>query len=238
MRTNKDAVRGKTQAQELKLLSYETPMLVQEAYKTLRTNVMLSLPGSGCKCIGLTSPTSGDGKSTTASNLAISLAQINKRVLLIDCDMRLPTIANKFGIEAVPGLSDYLVGQARIEEVVRKVDEHGIHVLPSGNIPPDSTGLLEAEQLEHLFNAFRKIYDFVVVDLPPVTSVSDAVILAKNLDGFLLTVWQNKTKHRDVQEMIKQLQMSNTKVLGFVVTGVTVDDKKHDKYKYERYKKK
>ena len=152
--------------------------------------------------------------------------------------MRLPTIANKFGIEAVPGLSDYLVGQARIEEVVRKVDEHGIHVLPSGNIPPDSTGLLEAEQLEHLFNAFRKIYDFVVVDLPPVTSVSDAVILAKNLDGFLLTVWQNKTKHRDVQEMIKQLQMSNTKVLGFVVTGVTVDDKKHDKYKYERYKKK
>lgn len=235
MRKNKNNSHVKSVFTESRLLNNETPFVVQEAYKTLRTNVMFSLPGSGCKCVGITSPTPGDGKSTTASNLAISLAQINKRVLLIDCDMRLPTIANKFNIRAVPGLSDYLVGQAKIEDAVRKVDEYGIHILPSGNIPPDSTGLLEDKQLEHLFNAFRKLYDYVIVDLPPVTSVPDAVILSKYLDGYLLTIWQNKTRHSNVKDMIKQLQMSNARVLGFVTTGVAAGDKKYYKYKYAGY---
>lgn len=221
-------------AEKAKLLTEESPFLVQEAYKTLRTNVMFSLPGSGCKCVGITSPTPGDGKSTTAANLAISLAQINKRVLLIDCDMRLPSVASKFNIEAIPGLSDYLVGQARIEDSVRKSEQHGIHILPSGNIPPDSTGLLEDKQLEHLFNAFRKIYDYVIVDLPPVTSVPDAVILSKYLDGYLLTIWQNKTRHGDIKSMLKQLQMTNARVLGFVTTGVSTNEKKYYKYQYKK----
>ena len=98
MRKVKNNIRAHNLAEKTKLLTEESPFLVQEAYKTLRTNVMFSLPGSGCKCVGITSPTPGDGKSTTASNLAIALAQINKRVLLIDCDMRLPSIATKFQI--------------------------------------------------------------------------------------------------------------------------------------------
>lgn len=220
------------------LLTEDSPFLVQEAYKTLRTNVMFSLPGSGCKCVGITSPTPGDGKSTTAANLAIALAQINKRVLLIDCDMRLPSVATKFNIQAIPGLSDYLVGQARIEDAVRKSEEYGIHILPSGNIPPDSTGLLEDKQLEHLFNAFRNIYDYVVVDLPPVTSVPDAVILSRYLDGYLLTIRQNKTKHNDIKSMLKQLQMTDARVLGFVTTGAATGEKKYYKYQYKKNDKK
>jgi len=200
------------------LLTESAPFLMQEAYKTLRTNVMFSLPGTECKCVGVTSPSPGDGKSTTAANLAISLAQIGKRVLLMDCDLRLPTVAKKFGTQSVPGLSDFLVGQARIEETIRNLEEFSIHVLPSGSIPPDPTGLLESKQMERLFAAFRNIYDYVIVDLPPVTTVPDAVIMTKYVDGLLLTTREKQTSHRRVQQMLKQLQMVNANVLGFVTT--------------------
>lgn len=214
------------------LLTQKMSFSVQEAYRSLRTNVMFALPGSGCKCIGVTSPTPGDGKSTSASNLAISLAQIGKKVLLVDCDMRLPTIATKFRVKSVPGLSDFLVGQARIEEVVRTVDSCDLHILPSGNIPPDPTGLLEAKQLETLFNALRSVYDYVIVDLPPVVTVPDAVILSKYLDGFLLAVCERQTVHRAVKEMLRQLQLADAKVIGFVLTGADTGGGKYYKYRY------
>lgn len=214
------------------LLTQKLSFSAQEAYRSLRTNVMFALPGNGCKCIGISSPTPGDGKSTTASNLAISLAQIGKKVILVDCDMRLPTIATKFRVKSVPGLSDFLVGQARIEEVVRTVESCELHILPSGNIPPDSTGLLEAKQLENLFSALRSVYDYVIVDLPPVVTVPDAVILSKYLDGYLLTIRERMTVHRAIKEMLRQLQLADAKVIGFVMTGSDTGGKKYYKYKY------
>jgi capsular exopolysaccharide synthesis family protein len=215
------------------LLNENTPFNVQEAYRALRTNVMFSLPGTGCKCVGITSPAPGDGKSTTSANLAVALAQIGKRVILIDCDMRLPTVAARFQIPAAPGLSDFLVGQARIEDAVHNVEKYNISVLPAGNIPPDPTGLLEAKQLDSLFAALRKIYDFVIVDLPPVKTVSDAMILSRYVDGFLLAIREKQTYHRDVAETLKQLQISDVKLLGFVTTGGEV---KKGSYSYY-YKK-
>lgn len=211
------------------LLTAKSPFGVQEAYRALRTNVMFSLPGSECKCVGVTSPNPSDGKSTTASNLAIALAQIGKRVILVDCDMRLPTVATKFRQKAVPGLSDFLVGQARIEDAVRNVEGFGISVLPAGSLPPDPTGLLEAKQLESLFSGLRKIYDFVIVDLPPVQTVPDATILSKYMDGYLLVVREKQTQHRAVSETLKQLRIADVRVLGFVTTG----GKKRNHYYYK-----
>lgn len=215
------------------ILTDKTPFSVQEAYKQLRTNVLFSLPGSECKVIGVTSATPGDGKSTNAINLAISLAQIGKKVLLVDCDLRLPTISSKLRIPGTPGLSDFVVGQARIEDVIWKVERFGFNVMPAGNIPPDATGLLEAKQIEPLFTAFRKIYDFVIVDLPPVNTVADAMILSKFIDGYLLVVRQKQTRHRAVTEMLKQLQIVDAKILGFVATGSSVESKKGTYY-YKR----
>ena len=216
------------------ILSESTPFAMQEAFKELRTNIMFSLPGTGCKCVGVTSPTPGDGKSTTAANLAISLAQIGKRVILIDCDMRLPTVGDTFQIRATPGLSDFLSGQAKVEEVVRQIDNPVMSIMPAGNIPPDPTGLLEAVQLEHLFNAFRSLYDYVIVDLPPVTVVSDASILSKYIDGFLLVVRNRQTRHRYVTEMLRQLRLTDSKIIGFTTVGVSFHGKRYYRYKYSK----
>jgi len=212
------------------LLTDKLSFAAQEAYRALRTNITFALPGNGCKCIGVTSPTPGDGKSTTASNLAISLGQIDKKVILIDCDLRLPTIGSKFRVKSAPGLSDFLVGHVPIDEAVRYVEKFNIHVLPAGNIPPDSTGLLEAKELERLFVALRRTYEYVIVDLPPVITVPDAVILAKHLDGYLLTVHERQTEHRAIKEMLRRLQMAEVKILGFVLAG---SDNSSSKYKYK-----
>ena len=198
------------------VLCDETPFQAKEAYKALRTNVMFSLPGAGCKCVGVTSSMPSEGKSTTAINLAISLSQIGKRVLLVDADMRIPSVAGRVNIKGTPGLSDFLVGEAKIDDAVRNVDEYKIHVLPAGKIPPEPTSLLEAKQLEHLFSALRKIYDFVIVDLPPVNSVPDAVILARYMDGYLMTVREKVTKHKEIVEALKQLKIANANIIGFV----------------------
>ena len=214
------------------LLTEKSPFAIQEAFKELRTNVMFSLPGTGCKCVGVTSPTPGDGKSTCAANLAISLAQIGKRVILIDCDMRLPTVSESFRIPAVPGLSDFLSGQSTVDACVRQVERYRLSVMPAGSIPPDPTGLLEDAQMERLINAFRSVYDYVIVDLPPVMAVPDASILSKYIDGFLLVIRNRQTRHRYVSEMIRRLQLTKSKIIGFGVVGGDTTGKKYYKHKY------
>ncbi len=225
-------------AKQRYVLSDETPFQAKEAYKALRTNVMFSLPGSDCKCVGVTSSVPSEGKSTTAINLSISLAQIGKRVLLVDADMRIPSVAGRMKIKGTPGLSDFLVGEAKVEDCVRPVEEYGIHIMPAGSIPPDPTGLLEAKELEHLFNALRKIYDFVIVDLPPVNSVPDAVILARYIDGYLLAVREKVTKHKEVAEALRRLHMANANIVGFVTNcGANSKEKYGGRYHrgYHRY---
>lgn len=221
------------------VLSEDTPFQAKEAYKALRTNVMFSMPGSDCKSVGVTSSMPSEGKSTTAINLAISLAQIGKKVLLIDADMRIPSVAGRLKIKGAPGLSDFLVGEAKIDDAVRLVEEYGVYVLPAGSIPPDPTGLLEAKQLEHLFSAIRKIYDFVVVDLPPVNSVPDAVILARYIDGYLLAVREKVTKHKEVVEALKHLHLANANIVGFVTNcGARSSEKYNKRYRsYHRSEK-
>ena len=214
------------------LLSKDRPFEVQEGYRVLRTNVMFSLPGSGCKCVGITSPAPGDGKSTTAANLAIALAQIGKKVILVDCDMRLPTVAAAFRIPPAPGLSDFLTGQAKIEDAVHRSSAYNLSILPSGNLPPDATGLLEDKQLDSLFSALKKIFDYVVVDLPPVNTVPDAMILSKYMDGFLIAVREQKTKHREIDQMLRQIHLAGVRVLGFADIGAEV--KKSGRYYYSK----
>lgn len=200
------------------LLSDKSPFSMQEAYKTLRTNLIFSLPGTGCRCIGITSANRGDGKSTIATNLAISLAQINKRVTLVDCDLRLPTVAQKLSIKATPGLSNYLSGDvSRIP--LYKVTERGIFVIPAGIIPPDSSTLISSDEMKGLISTLKENCDYVIFDLPPINIVSDAALLASVLDGYLMVVRHRDSEYHMVEEAVRQLRFVNAKILGFVYNG-------------------
>ena len=145
------------------ILSDKSPWPIQEAYKALRTNITFSLPGTGCKVIAVSSAQQHDGKSTICINTAISFAQLNKKVLLIECDLRLPTVGTKLEIRSVPGLSDTLIGSAQISEALRRNVRNGLDVLPAGNIPPDPTWLLQSNHeknsklLQFVWKKFKRL---------------------------------------------------------------------------------
>lgn len=218
------------------ILREKSPFMMREAYKALRTNVAFSLPGGDARCIAVTSGSRGEGKSYNSVNLAIAFAQIGKKVILFDCDMRLPTVASKLGLKAKPGLSDYLVGEASLEEAIRR-DVEGVDVIPAGSIPPDPTGLLESAQIEELIDRMREEYDYIIIDLPPVNTVADAAILSRCIDGFLLVVRHGNTENKDISEMLRQLRMVGARILGFVYNDVPVDGKRYY-YRYYYYGKK
>ena len=228
--------------QETLLLSEKSPFSVQEAYKTLRTNVMFSLPGTGCKCIGITSADRGDGKSSVAINLAIAFAQLKKKVLIIDCDMRLPTVASKLGIKSSPGLSNLLAGQIDVKEkLIFRVNSRGIDVLVAGDIPPDPTVLLESRQMSKLIEMLKSHYDYIVFDFPPVSVVTDAVILSKDIDGYFLIVRHNYSEYGRMNNVIRIMNFAEAKVLGFVYNGKSTNTRsignKNYYYKHHYYKK-
>lgn len=218
------------------LLSEESPFSVQEAYKFLRTNIAFSLPGNGCKCVGIVSANRGDGKSFIASNLSIALGQINKKVILIDCDLRLPTIAQKFGITSVPGLSNYLSGGLSDIPIVH-VEEKGIDIIPSGNIPPDSTTLISSHEFIELIEELKQRYDYIVFDFPPICIVSDAVLLSDTIDGYLIVVRHEKSEIQMIETTIRQMRMTNAKILGFAYNGKNNSRKYYKKGKGYRYSK-
>lgn len=220
------------------LLSSKSPFSVQEAYKTLRTNVTFSLPGTDCKCIGITSANRGEGKSTIAVNLAISLAQLNKKIVLIDCDMRLPTVITKLGINAKEGLSNYLSGQISEVPVVR-ISNLGIDVIPSGTIPPDATTLINSGAMAELVNLLKDAYEYIVFDFPPINIVSDAVLLSGMIDGYLMVVRHGVSEYKKVNEALRQMRFADAKIIGFVYNGKNNDKKYYKRkgysYRYDYY---
>ena len=222
------------------LLSPDSSFSMQESFKTLRTNVSFSLPGKKNRCIGIVSANRGEGKSTVAVNTAISLAQIDKKVAIVDCDMRIPTVAAKLGMENRPGLSDYLAdedGNSRLP-IIRN-DDLNIDVIPAGTIPPDPTKLIESPQMRELIEALKMVYDYIVVDFPPVTVVSDAAILSSVIDGYLIVTLHESTETSQLDETIRQLNFANANILGFVYNSKPASRKsykKNSKYYYYEYR--
>ncbi len=228
--------RSTNDAQDAKmLLTDKSPWPVQEAYKALRTNIIYSMPGNECKVIGVTSALQHDGKSINCTNAAISFADVGKKTLLIECDLRLPTVGKKLDIPSVPGLADLLVGQAKYNDTIHRNVRPGLDVLTAGTIPPDPTWLLQSEQMQTLLDGLRKIYEYIFIDLPPVTTVADASIMSGQVDGFLLVVRDGETEIPAVSDMLAQLQLSDAKILGFLYNDVHRENNNRYRHSYSGY---
>ena len=208
-----------------------------EQYKLLRTNLSFVLPEDlKCPIIGVTSSSQGDGKSTTSINLAYVLATDKKRVLLIDGDMRLPSIAKKMNMIGTFGLSNLLMTQS-VEDMERFRSDilDNWYIIPAGSLPPNPSELLGSTKMQKLLDSLAEQFDYIILDLPPVNAVSDAIAVSRWITGMLLVVRQNYTNKKDVENCVRQLTFSNVKVLGCVMNEC--EDSVSAKGKYKRYSK-
>lgn len=211
------------------IFSENLPFAVKEGYKGLRTNIAFSLPNEGCVCVGVTSPDRGDGKSTTLINTALSCSQIFKKSLIIDSDLRLPTVSEKLSIERTPGLTNYLVKEVGLDDIITSYSDY-VDIIPAGNIPRDPTGLLESKKLSNMIEKLKERYDYIFIDLPPINTVTDAAIMSKNVDGFIVVVSHGISKYKNVSEALKKLQFVNAKILGIVYNNAPINVNKYSGY--------
>lgn len=203
--------------------------IAAESYRTLRTNLQYSSFDEEYKVIVVTSAEPGEGKSTTAGNLALSIAEGDKKVVLIDCDLRKPSLHKKFEISNTAGLSDVIVGKESIS-VVGHRHNNNLTILTSGKIPPNPSEMLGSKSMKALLDALRKVFDYVILDTPPVQAVTDAQILSNRADGTILVVRAEKTKKDSVVNSINLLKKVNANIIGTVLNGV--DTKRNSYYYY------
>lgn len=208
-------VSGDTQAQ----LKFQ----VTEAYKTIRTNLLFSVLKSGCKRIVFSSSVPGEGKSTVSVNTAISLAQVDSRVLLIDCDLRKPTVQRFFGVPNTPGLTNLLGGMNTLEQVMMDTRYPSLKLICSGTSVPNPSELLASQQMQDLLSSLEEQFDYIIFDTPPINVVSDALPLVKTSDGVVLVVREKVSDFVEIDKVVDSLRMIDAKILGFVYNGAGTD---------------
>lgn len=205
---------------EGKMYGKDLNFAAAEAYKLLRANILFALPDEKkCRIIGITSSCSGEGKSTTSLNLSYMLAEAGRKVLLVEADMRRPSIARRLGLKGAPGLSNLAAGLCGNENVVQESGiQENLKILASGEFPPNPSELLGTERMRSALESLCREYDFILLDLPPVIAVSDALVASKLADGMLMVVRQGYTSRSSVSDAMRRLQYVEAKVLGFVMT--------------------
>ena len=211
-------------------LTEETKFPIKEAYKLARTNISFSLAQEGCKFIGVTSAYQSEGKTTTVTNIALSFAQLDKRILLIDGDMRKPQVHNVFSLDNQIGLSNILGGFAEIKDAVRKIDDK-LNIITSGHIPPNPTELLSSERMKSLLIELSQDYDYIFIDTPPVNVVADTIVLCEILSGVIVVAKEGSSKHNELGETLNKLKLSKIKVLGIILTNSKNNSGKCRKYR-------
>lgn len=210
-----------------------------EAYKLLRTNIMFSFSDEGTgHVIGITSSIQSEGKSSTACNTAYALAEAGCRVLLLEGDLRRPTLGAKLGLSRVPGITNLLVSRGDYCEVIQQCAlAPKLDVITSGDIPPNPSELLASNRMAKLMEQLKTEYDYIVIDLPPVTAVSDALAISKYLDGIIMVVRAGVSDQQMLSEAMRLLEMVNVRILGFVYRDADATGKKCGKRYSKKYYK-
>ena len=210
----------------------KTDFAVTEAYKALRSNLNFTLRFDGCKKIIISSAVPEEGKSTTITNIGISIAQTGDKVLLLDCDLRKGKLHGLFNIPLRPGLSDVLSSSMDPMKSIYKTTYENLYVMPMGTIPPNPSELLASIQMEELLNKLSNEYEYIIIDTPPVKVVSDALNLVKMVDGVLLVVREGVTSHPCISSAITKYQFLNANILGLVLNGMALNQEEKSKYHY------
>lgn len=208
---------------------------VTEAYKTIRTNLMFSIAHSGCKVIAISSTIESEGKSTGAVNIAISLAQTNMKVLLIDTDLRKSKVHMFFNINSAPGLTHAISGINTLQDVIRKTNYSNLDIITSGTTPPNPSELLASDVYVSLLDELKEQYDYIIIDTPPVNVVSDCLPIAKCADGVVMMVRANRATYPELDKALNSFDLIGAKVLGIVLNGVDIQTKVYGRYSYRKY---
>ncbi len=213
------------------------PFAVVEAYNTIRTNIIFLLSQHKDKIVCISSPEEGEGKSTTVVNTAIAFSQLGKKTLIIDADLRKPTIHKKLKVDNAKGFSNILVGFCNFDEAVKEINPM-LDVLTSGPTPPNPSELLGSVQADTLLAELSKKYDYIFIDTPPINIVSDILVMAPKTDGIILVIKDYETTHDEFKHALASTEFASIKLLGVVLNRVNPqnNDKKYKyKYKYHRY---
>jgi len=233
MSEKKDERKPEDQPKSIELITHFAPESVfAESYRSLRTALLLSGPQSNLRSMIVTSALPTEGKSATISNLAVSLAQMGKKVLLIDADLRRPKQHRIFNMKNHDGLTNYLAMDLELEKLIKTTLVPGVCLINSGPIPPNPAELLSSEKMSELLKKVREQFDFVLIDTPPLLAVTDAQILAKMVDGLVLVVRAEKTPREALRQTRELIDLLKLKTFGVVINHLSLDGQG---YYYRRY---
>ena len=223
------------------VLSENTSFAVSEAYRIARTNLQFVSNEDGCNIIAFTSSVPAEGKTISCVNMSICLAQNNKRVLLIDADMRKPQIATTLCLTKAPGLSELLAGFIKIsdnsfKDVIQATHIPNLSVITAGNTPPNPSELLAGSRLKELLGRLAEDYDYILIDTPPSLVVTDSLVIRNHVNGYVIVVRSDVSSMDAVSETVGKFRQVNAKICGFILNGKKA--KTSDKYsRYSRYGK-
>ena len=221
-------------ANRRRILTNETPFAIKEAYVKLRTSLMFCMTKDRerpCKSFAVTSANPSEGKSLTAANIAVSYAMLGKKVVLIDADTRKPTQRRLWKIDTTMGLCDYLAKIWKLE--LTKVKELPLWIVSAGTIPPNPSELLSTDRMKRLVEECAKVYDYVIIDTPPINAVADAQIISTYVDGIVLVAKSGVATSDELKAAIGAVQSSGGNLCGVVLNDMNMKSVKSSyKYKY------
>ena len=219
-------------AQDPLITLSEPKSTASESYRGIRTSILFSAADNAPRVILVTSAAPSEGKTITAANIAVTMAQAGNRVLIMDCDLRRPKLHRMFNVQRDRGVSNILVGNCSLDEVILHSAIPGIDIVPCGPVPPNPSEMLGSQKMVKLMEMLRDRYELVILDSPPITAVTDAVILSRLVDGVLLVIREGETHREIVKNGISLLKAANAHILGAILNSVTMG---RDSYYYYQY---
>lgn len=227
------------------LITYEDPKSpISEIFRTLRTNIQFMASNKKMKTILITSSVPGEGKSWVSSNLILAFAQQGKKVIIVDSDMRKGRLHSIFEVDKKPGLSNYLSGivetkdKDNIFNYIRQTKIANLYVMPSGDIPPNPSELLVSEKTKTLIDGLKNMFDIVIFDGTPALIVTDALILARQVDATLIVTSYKTTKMGDIEKIKKSIENVGGNIIGIVINKIEISAKKYENSYYYGHKNK